>query len=109
MKYQETYDKIRDHLMTQGAKSSDEDGCLYRGPNNTSCAIGCLIGDGIIRPRDNTASVDLLPKKIQRVLGIKNDADRDFLCRLQRIHDQTPVDDWPGALYDFAIERGLRP
>jgi hypothetical protein len=46
MTKQEIFDKVATHLFTQGMRSIDsEERCCYRGPNNTSCAIGCLIPD----------------------------------------------------------------
>ena len=46
MNSQEIFDKIATHLFTQGEQSAKKIGaCLYRGPNGTSCAVGCLIPD----------------------------------------------------------------
>lgn len=43
-------DKIEQHLIKQKARSygmmpTGHQGCLYRGPNDTMCAAGCLIPD----------------------------------------------------------------
>lgn len=35
--------KISDHLTQQRAVSGRKGVCLYRGPDGTSCAVGCLI------------------------------------------------------------------
>ena len=41
---QEMFDTVVAHLIQQGVPSVDDTGvCMYRGPNNTKCAIGCLI------------------------------------------------------------------
>lgn len=49
---QEIFDKVATHLFTQGVQSRNKNGgtCLYRGPNNTSCAVGCLIPDELYDP-----------------------------------------------------------
>lgn len=47
MTEQEALNIIVPFLYEQTCKSETEDGryCLYRGPNNTKCAVGCLIPD----------------------------------------------------------------
>ena len=40
------FDFVIKHVFTQGKPALSEDGdCQYRGENNTSCAMGCLITD----------------------------------------------------------------
>ena len=48
MNIQEIFDTVSVHLLTQNEKSQESDfyrSCLYRGPNGTKCAVGCLIKD----------------------------------------------------------------
>lgn len=42
---QEIFDKVISHLRKQGVQSGSSGDCLYRGPNGTMCAVGCLIKD----------------------------------------------------------------
>ena len=40
------FDKVATHLFTQGKQALNASGkCMYRGMDNTTCAIGCLIPD----------------------------------------------------------------
>lgn len=43
---EQVYKYVRDFLINQNKKSENRnDGCAYRGEDNTKCAIGCLILD----------------------------------------------------------------
>lgn len=43
---QEIFNKVSKHLIAQGKQCVTKDGdCVYRGPKNLKCAIGCLIPD----------------------------------------------------------------
>lgn len=46
------FQKVKTHLLTQKRKSMDpaDAFCSYRGTENRSCAIGCLIPDSIYDP-----------------------------------------------------------
>lgn len=95
MTKQEIYDRVCAHLAQQKVQSriTDEDGvgkCLYRGPNGTSCAIGCLITDEEYDPKmdigDGTGvygMMDFYPH-IATKFGREN---RLFLDALQQAHD----------------------
>lgn len=50
MTLQEIYSTVRQHLLTQNARSAKNGNCLYRGPNGTKCAAGALIPDEIYTP-----------------------------------------------------------
>lgn len=44
----DTFQKVKNHLLTQQQYSQDHNGnCSYRGINGLSCAIGCLIPDDL--------------------------------------------------------------
>lgn len=43
MLMQEIFDKVVDHLLTQGARSRYHGDCQYHAPDGRKCAIGCLI------------------------------------------------------------------
>jgi len=43
---QEIFDFVATHLFTQKKTARDETGrCLYRAPDGSRCAVGCLISD----------------------------------------------------------------
>lgn len=51
MQPQEIFDTVVRHLAQQGGPAKDGNGdCVYRGQNNTKCAVGCLIPDEMYRP-----------------------------------------------------------
>lgn len=56
MNKQQVFNTVSRHLFTQGRrsfgllpKSEHLQGCLYRGPDDTKCAVGCLIPDNQYR------------------------------------------------------------
>lgn len=111
---QEIYNKVKAHLLNQMKKAATylEDGsldqCLYRGPNDTKCAIGCLIPDDDYyvgleeRPADHPRVLGLLAKQ-----GITGEAR--FLSLLQYVHDMCEVEKWERELRRVAIDFGLDP
>lgn len=59
MNIQEIFDTVSVHLLTQNEKSQESSfysSCLYRGPNGTKCAVGCLIKDEFYQPSRKTSS-----------------------------------------------------
>lgn len=84
-------------IITQGAPSYDPDqGCLYRGPNNTRCALGHLIADEDY----DSAFENHIPQaegddgvwpngiRLAQVLGAADSPnDAKFLRDLQGCHD----------------------
>ena len=110
MDRQETYDKVRDHLMNQGERSYIAGlGCRYRGPNGTMCAVGCLIPDDIYDDGCEGATVTGLTDREFEAIGVAGQDDIQFLRGLQRVHDESKDGDFAQGLYDFALENGLRP
>ena len=87
---QETFDRVYAHLVAQGERSYDVDdaSCMYRGPDNTSCAVGCLIPDELYKPEFEHRRIgglfqdfpDLFEKLFEGV-------DVDLLTRMQHAHD----------------------
>lgn len=114
MNRQETYQIVRDHLLTQNKRSSTKkDLCLYRGPNDTSCAIGCLIPNNLYKKSmEGRSLMDVLEHepKLSAFLEVdENMGDKGFLTGLQSIHDWHPLETWPQRLFDFANKYSLQP
>ncbi len=42
---QQVFDQVATHLLTQNARSENEDGCQYLASNGQMCAAGCLIDE----------------------------------------------------------------
>lgn len=101
MTNQEIFDKVATHLFTQGVRSVsktclndasfDADYCLYRGPNGTKCAVGCLIPDEDYDPTmENRSAYDLFTSTVTPMEFPKLEPlneNKDILNRLQTVHD----------------------
>lgn len=113
---QQIFNKVVHHLMTQGCKSKDEARslCMYRGPNGTSCAVGCLIPDdkysedleeipigGICNDDASSQQIlDALPFEVTPLI-------ESLLIELQHTHDSYRVEDWPNKFTDLASQFSL--
>jgi len=106
MNLQQIFDKSANHLLKQGAKSKLEKGerckntCAYRGENGLMCAVGCLIDDAYYDSSMEGDAVDD-SEEVREALeksGIDFHSNAPvllLLSRLQWIHDDEDVDDWP--------------
>lgn len=94
---QEIFDTVARHLFTQGERAGreikDDLGdtvdfeCLYRGPNNRTCAVGCLLPDAAYRSDMEGSGIDLLCRMHADVLPEWMSSNSDLLERLQGAHD----------------------
>lgn len=120
---QETYDFVKAHLYFQGQRSLrlDRYYCAYRGQDQTSCAVGCLMTDSEAVAADRVVSNSI------RYLIRNNLAPSRFhhhgglLDRLQMVHDSlhapafgsvhepAPTTGWAFRLLATAKEFGLTP
>ena len=93
---QETFDRVVAHLRAQGIKSMDKNGCMYRGPNGTSCAVGCLIEDSEFSPILERRTINGLLSANDTPLTIKERLipHHILLQWLQNAHDNYDVEDW---------------
>ena len=110
MTLQEIFTKVARHLLTQKVKSFGSDaGCLYRGPNGTSCAVGCLIQEEHYDPELEGNVVNAL--SVQDSLnasGIQVTPETIHLLEeLQLLHDESQPETWPTDLAELAQELGL--
>lgn len=85
--HQQVFDYVVAHLREQGCQSMDEDEVpLYRGPNKTMCAVGCVIPDYIYRSKMERMCVGTLLEHWP-VLKPRLGPFTMLLARLQKIHD----------------------
>lgn len=109
---QEIFDKVAAHLLRQGRKSQSTDEwstyCLYRGPDGTKCAVGCLISDEAYKPYLERKGADEQPVLDALAASGIVDPDKTFLRDLQILHDQFSPKEWEENLSDFAIRHGLQ-
>jgi len=97
------FDWVTNHLVKQDTQSKDDGGtCLYRGPNGTACAVGCLISDKAYEGWFETTAVD--DDYIIEAVASSNpeweigDKQIHMLMVLQYVHDNHTPYTWQ---YDF--------
>jgi hypothetical protein len=101
MTAQELFDKVSEHLLTQGSQCKLDDRCYYRDNGWRKCAVGCLIPDNLYTPLMETMQLG----PILTHIGLDGHYD---LCRsLQIIHDKYPPSEWRDRLLDLANGYGL--
>jgi hypothetical protein len=111
------------NIISQNGLSVGEDGtCMYRGLNNTRCALGWSIDSDNDAHRLEFVTPNMVngkPNEISKLLGAEDAKDVVFLIQLQQCHD--PVNSYKldggdrskfkyifaGALYSFADRYGL--
>ncbi len=114
---QDVFNRVATHLLTQNKKSAiqrpPEKGgefCVYRGPDGTKCAIGALIKDEFYSSDLERKYCDhgvVIPALEASLNCCLSDDDKDFLRRLQRVHDSAPVVAWRRCLRKEAKLHGL--
>lgn len=106
---QEIFDKVEQHLLSQGKKAKEimTGKCKYKTLDNLKCAVGCLIPDELYDPQIEGNKVSLDPTiPIGQILfkaGIPpNDGTIEFMLDdLQRTHDFYSVEEWPTRLKEL--------
>jgi hypothetical protein len=106
---QEVFDQVAKHLLEQGKKSFKLDAdegefCLYRGPEGTMCAAGCLISD-------NEYEDDMEGRCWRNLVnnGYASDAHIDMIDCLQCIHDKKVPSTWREELLEISKRFDLNP
>lgn len=97
MDRQEIFDKVAQHLITQGKPSASYDNegikhCLYRGPDGTKCAVGCLIPD-------EEYSKDIESYRVRHIIEVSltegiNPVISSFSNDVNLLHDLQKVHDY---------------
>ena len=93
MDSQEIFDRVVEHLWNQKVPALNENNtCVYRGPNGTMCAVGCLIPNELYDPEMDEGggkAVDVLFEEFHEVtdkIGFTKE-NLDLLETLQYHHD----------------------
>lgn len=91
MNRQEIFDKVLDHLRTQGkpAVESIKGICQYLTNDGRKCAIGCLIPEGSTA-FNTKGNVNVLLERnpeLKELWGVNSDNDVEFLLTMQGVHD----------------------
>ena len=120
MNAQEIYNKVRDHLLAQGARatrtreaglSTFGEQCRYRADDGKKCAAGCLIADEHYNEGLEGGTADEpRVRNALRASGVDTDAHLGLICALQSVHDlYEDVDLWPQELAKVAERFDLTP
>lgn len=117
MTKQEIFNQVWRHLMRQGRAAIEVDGtCRYRGPDNTSCAIGCLIPDAFYTPAlEGYSALSQVVIDVLVAAGVLQHADQpgfiSLLNRLQEAHDMKlrafGIEAWADKMRSIAAADGL--
>src|SRR3990167_8286117 len=130
---QAVYDHVKAFMLAQGRKSLNfEYGtCMYIAGNSNGrrrCAIGCLLPsseraevlaqhvEGMSLPDmlhevEHTTAPSGSQSMLKEFLGLlpaQTDDEFKFLCDLQWVHDERPVDGWEASFFEIADKHGLR-
>ena len=109
---QEIFDTVANHLLTQNRKSIHIDGhgdmCMYRGPDGTKCAVGCLIPDELYYAGMECLNVEALVVKFPTLTSML-DEHILLLSELQSIHDANQPEQWRFLLHNLALDFELDP
>ena len=102
MNLRETFNKVKEHLLAQNCAAIRSDGaCLYRGPDGTKCAVGCLISDEVYDPAVEGMFVGDVPvRHLLELSGVdlRHKNAVGMLLALQVMHDEQDVSEWAEEL-----------
>lgn len=110
MTAQEIYNRVRDHLLAQGHKSEDDEGCRYRAPDGSKCAVGCLITDEAysFALERNIVTAPVVRFALNQS-GIDTTDTWLLLRDLQEVHDELDPSRWAQELQRIAFQWKLTP
>lgn len=111
MSLQEVFDKICTAVIAQGKRSinSSTGLCLYRGPDNTKCAVGHLLTDEQIEKyhiKDEYSVNNFSIKLINELVpNVNANIAYKFLLQMQHAHDDSRYADH--FIYDFKYNANI--
>jgi len=106
MTKQRIFNKVVNHLLTQGKKSVDGDHCSYYAEDGNKCAVGCLISKKHYKAEMEGLLIPLLV--IRYELPDYFGDNLALLRDLQVIHDAYPVEQWKERLIAVAKNYNLQ-
>ena len=123
MEAQDIFDRVSQHLLSQGVRSTDEEELdnMYRGSDGTRCAAGVLIPDDEFDPamegmpwplagsaEDLTDAEESIRQAHNRLISIaERVGHHSFVKSLQLIHDVDEPSRWQASLTILATKEGL--
>ena len=111
MSINEIFYKVEKHLLKQNEQAKVRNRCKYRTSSGLSCAVGCLIPDGMYTNKIENRPIDDLPLNIlEPIVGVqryKVERKLELLNDLQEMHDNRLPEKWPSNLAGIKIEFGI--
>lgn len=110
MNRQEAFEKAYKGIVAQGCRSHDGVFCVYRGPNDTKCAVGHLLTDEQIEKHaiKNSDGALYFPRALTDELLPNDNNGKYFLAGLQAVHDgMESLDDFKARATEFAKSHNL--
>lgn len=107
--YQKIFNKVVNHLRTQGVQALAPTGsCYYKVPHSKlKCAVGCLIPSNKYNRSIEGSAVNQRP--VYSMLGLKSVSKKiAFLREIQNIHDENTPDKWEELFAKFAKKYKLK-
>jgi len=109
MSVRKIFYKVEKHLLKQNERAEFRGSCQYRTDLGLSCAVGCLMTDDIYRPSFEGESVRdrYIMEALTPIVGSNKDKRNHklyLLRELQRVHDDSPVEDWERDLAQLKLE-----
>lgn len=98
---QAVFEQSARHLLTQKRKSRTGTQCLYYGPDDTKCAVGCLLSPQELENIEELGWEDLVD------IGKVPATHFDLILDLQETHDDYDVNMWSEKLIDVGKKHGL--
>jgi hypothetical protein len=101
--FQEIFDFVANHLLTQNEKALENERCCYRA-GDLKCAVGALIADEDYDCNFEGKSLELLHKLEKSIFSDIKDNKLILLGDLQFIHDFYDPESWLEKLSSLARE-----
>jgi hypothetical protein len=80
----------------------DEPPCMYRADDGGKCAVGCLIPDDLYRVTMEGSNIRALGRNHSEIAELFEDVEMSVMERMQRIHDDQPVEAWEASFQQLA-------
>lgn len=114
MTEQEIFDEVWAFLNLQG-KPSFDGACMYRSPDGSACAAGCLLDDETAKKFDTFVDTSIwsISQHHEEEMPVHLQSHVDFLDKLQEAHDSSAdkpnlwLNVWREKMFCIAEEHGL--
>ena len=110
MSVREIFYKVEKHLLKQNERSvAGKLACRYRNDQGLTCAVGCLMTDDMYDSSfegENVRDMYIM-EALTPIVGVNEDKRRlklYLLRELQKVHDDSPVEDWERDLAEIKLE-----